>query len=421
MMQILLLSLTIILCIILSAFFSGSELAYSSVNTVRLETLEKDGNKKASRALKIVNNFDRALSTILIGNNLVNIAVSSLVSVLLIVLFGQVNGVKYSTLGTFVITVLIIIFGETIPKISARRNPTKKAMNYSFFISILMDVFFPVIFAVTGLIKVITSPFKGEKNEDVEESVEELQSIIETANSEGILDKDDTDLLKNAIDFSETTASSVMTARVDVLALSIDEEWEKILNFIDNSKYTRIPVYKGSIDNIIGILHLNSFYHTLIMNNNNAFNLEDILLKPCFAYKTTKLPTVLNLLKSSKQHIAIVTDEYSGTLGIISMEDVLEQLVGEIWDETDIVENEIIPVSDSSYILDGDVSIQDFIGLFNLDEEELNVDSETLGGLVVEQLNHFPEEGESFSFLNMTFKVLKMEKRRVAKVSVSKE
>lgn len=419
MISVVILLSAIIVCICLSAFFSGSELAYSSANHVRLENYVQDGNRQAKRAVVICRRFEQVLSTILIGNNLVNIAVSSLVSVLMVVVFGVEAGLKLSVLGTVVITVLIIIFGETIPKMAAGRNPTKTAMRNSLLLSVFMVVFAPVVFIVTLLVKLITLPFKGEKDSgDAEESVEELQSIIETAGSEGILDKDDTDLLKNAIDFSETTASSAMTARVDVMALSIDEDWDDIIRTVNNSRFTRIPVYEESIDNIIGILHLNTFYQELLKNNNQQFDLRKILLKPCYAYKTMKLPSVLNLLKSSKQHLAIVTDEYSGTLGVISMEDVLEQLVGEIWDESDTVESSVVRVSDSVYLLDGDVPVEDFMELFGLDEDTFEADSETVGGYVVEKLDHFPAENESFISDNLKLTVVQMDQRRVAKVKV---
>ena len=422
----------IIVCLCLSAFFSASEMAYSSCNAVRLESIKDDkgkGWKKASTAMKIVENFDQALSAILIGNNLVNIAASSMSSVLVIIVMtaAGLNPDSYGWLSTLVITVLVIIFGETMPKITAKRNATRIAMRNAPFVNFLMVLFKPIIWLVVKTIALITKPLKGEEDANQEESVEELQSIIETAEDEGIIDEDDSNLMQAAIDFADKSAMDVMTARVDVYAIDIEDSWEDIKKTVDASIYSRLPVYEGTIDNIIGILHLNKLFKTLanIEEQGRAIDEEEapidirtLLMPPCYVYKTMKLPKVLNQLKGAKQHLAIVTDEYSGTLGVVSMEDVLEQIVGEIYDETDVVEPELVKHNDTEFEVDGGMPVADLLELAGINEDDFDADSNTVGGWTIESIGSFPNEGDSFTYRNMTIKVLKMDGMRVEKVMV---
>ncbi len=422
----------IIVCLCLSAFFSASEMAYSSCNSMRLESIKDDkgkGWKKAATAMKIVENFDQALSAILIGNNLVNIAASSMSSVLVIIVMtaAGLNPDNYGWLSTLVITILVIIFGETMPKISAKRNATKIAMRNAPFVNFLMIVFKPIIWIVVKTIALITKPLKGEQDANQEESVEELQSIIETAEDEGIIDEDDSNLMQAAIDFADKSAMDVMTARVDVCAIDIEDSWKDIKATIDSSIYSRIPVYEGTIDNVIGILHLNKLFKTLanIEEQGKAIDEEEapidirtLLMPPCYVYKTMKLPKVLNQLKGAKQHLAIVTDEYSGTLGVVSMEDVLEQIVGEIYDETDVVEPELVKHNDTEFEVDGGMPVADLLELAGINEDDFDADSNTVGGWTIESIGSFPNEGDSFTYRNMTIKVLKMDGMRVEKVMV---
>ncbi len=409
----------ILACIIMSAFFSGSEMALSAANEIRLENLTEAGDRKAARTLYLVRHFDDILSTILIGNNLVNIAASSLVSVLVITAFGSD---RWSWAGTLILTIVVIIFGETIPKITAKRNATRTAISFTPAVSLLRIVFYPVTWIIVGLVHLIMLPLGGEKEEeeDPEESVEELQNIIETAEDEGILDSDDTELVQNAIDFAEVSASEAMTARVDVHAIDIEDDWADILSFVENTPYSRIPVYESSIDNIIGIIHLNRFLQQLVDSDGKPFDLRPMLMEPCYVYKTMKLPSVLAQMRNAKQHLAIVTDEYSGTLGVITMEDVLEQVVGEIWDETDTVEDEVKVISETSCEVDGDMPISEFFELEGLDEDSFEFESETVGGWTVEQFDRFPEEGESFEFEGLRITVLKMDGRRVDRILAEK-
>ena len=407
----------IILCIFLSAFCSGAEMSYSSCNPLRLESMRDRGSKRAALALKIIENYDNALSAILIGNNLVNIAASSLASVALITAAGNDD---YAWAVTAVITVLVIIFGETIPKIAAKKNANSKALAYARPVRCMTVVLGPVIWVVVKLIRLLTFWMKGDEGgESSEEAVEELQSIIETAEDEEVLDEDQSELVQAAIDFSEVSAFEVMTARVDVEAIDIEDRWEDILRTIEDSTHTRIPVYEGSIDNIIGILYLNHFLKA--MTDDGHADIRTLLMPPCYVYKTMKLPAVLNQLKKAKQHLAVVSDEYGGTLGVLSMEDVLEQIVGDIWDENDEVEQEVVLRTESEFELDGDMVISDFLELVGIREEAFDADSSTVGGWTMEMFGGYPKEGDSFEYESFSVTVLKMDGRRVDRVLIKKK
>jgi len=402
--------IAIIVCVVCSAFFSASEMAYSSCNKIRLENLSESGNKRAKLALSIANKFDDALSTILIGNNLVNIAASSLGSILVMLLLGE----KFTWLSTVVITIIVIIFGETIPKIASKRNANQYAMMNAYIVRFLMIILYPVTWIVVTLVNLLTSGIKGEPEED--RAVEELQTIIDTAEDEDVLDEDQSELVKAAIDFSEISVNEVMTARVDVVAIDIDDDREEILKVIDDSSFSRLPVYEDSIDNVIGVLYLNHFLKALI--DDPSVDLKTLLMPPCYVYKTMRLPDVLNELRHAQQHLAIVTDEYGGTLGVVSMEDVLEQIVGDIWDETDIVEPNYIIDPDGNYIIDGDMPISEFLELVSIDEDSFSFDSDTAGGWTIELLNSFPSPGDKLVYNNLSIRILETGDHRVDKILV---
>ena len=408
--------LGIVLCVIGSNYFSATEMAYSSCNRLRLENARDDGSKRAAIAVKIIDRFDDSLSAILIGNNLVNIAGSSLGSVLVILVCGSD---EYAWVSTVVMTVLIIVFGETMPKITAKKSANRKAIKNARFIRGLTLVLMPLIKLCVGLIRLLTKGLKGEKTDTDEESAAlELASIIETAEDEEVLDEERSELVQAAIDFGDVMAYEVMTARVDVVALDIDDAREEQLAVIEAAPVSRLPVYEDGIDNIIGVLYLNHFLKAL--TDETEPDIRSLLMPPCFVYKTMKLPAVLSELRRAKQHLAIVTDEYGGTLGVLSMEDVLEQLVGEIWDDTDTVEEEIVELKAGQYELDGDMVISDFLELVGINERDFEAESETVGGWTIEMFGAFPKEGECFDYEGFAVRVLKMDGLRVEKVLVTK-
>lgn len=405
----------IIICIIFSNIFSSAEMSYSSCNRLRLENAKEAGSKRAGVAVKIIDRFDDSLSAILIGNNLANIANSSLGSLLVLEICS--GDESYAWVSTLVITVLVIIFGETIPKIVAKSSANRFALTYAYFVRGLTIILKPLIWLIVGLVNLLTMGLKGEKEDaDEEAAVEELSSIIETAEDEDVLDEERSELVQAAIDFSNVMASEVMTARVDVIALDIDESWSEQLRVIDNAPHSRIPVYEDSVDNIIGVLYLNHFLKALA--GEEKPDIRRLLMPPCYVYKTMKLPAVLTELRRAKQHLAIVTDEYGGTLGILSMEDVLEQLVGEIWDDTDEIREEILERSSGEFELDGDMSISDFLDLVGIRERDFDAESETVGGWTIEMFGCFPSVGDSFEYGDVRVTVLERDGQRVEKVLV---
>ena len=402
----------IIVCVMCSAFFSATEMSFSACNKVRLEHESDNGNKKATVAFKIANKFDDAISAILVGNNLVNIAASSMGSIAVMMILSE----QYAWVSTAVITILVVIFGETIPKISSKKNATNFAMKFAYPVRTLMIVLKPVTFIVVSLVNLITNMLPDVEEEDTDAALEELHTMIDIAEDEDVLDEDASELVSAAIDFADIAASEVMTARVDIIAIDIDDPWEEILRTIDASPYSRIPVYEGSVDHVIGILSLNRFLKAMI--DQDKVEIRSLLLPTCYVYKTMRLPAVLSSLRNAQQHIAVVTDEYGGTLGVVSMEDVLEQLVGDLWDETDTVEKDIEKKGDGRYELDGDTPIYEFIELMRWKEDDFDYDSETVGGWCIEYNNGFPNVNSKFTFRDIEVTILEVSKRRVRRIQV---
>ena len=407
----------IVLCIVLSGVFSASEMAISSCNRVRMENEAEDGNKKAARVLKLSDDYDNTLSTILLSNNLVNIAASSLSTVYIILLTGSDD---LNWLITAVVTILIIVFGETVPKIISKKHANSLSQGMSGFIMALYYILMPINFIVVKITSLMAKPFgEKEKKSDEEEKTDELQAIIETAEDEGVIDADRSEIVAAAIDFSEVSASDVMTARVDIEAIDIDDPVKKIMKQVSRSRKSRFPVYKDSIDNIIGVMHLNPFLKAMASGKDP--DIKELMNDPCFVYKTAKLPHVLDVLKDARQHLAIVTDEYSGTLGIVTMEDVLEEIVGDIWDDNDEIEEEVIESESGELIVDGDMPIGDFLERLGIDEDDFDYESLTAGGWAIEYLEDFPKAGDAFDYGDYHITVTDAEERRVGRLTVTKK
>lgn len=406
----------IIVLVALSAFFSASEMSFSSTNKLRLENMVDDEVKGAALALKVAEKFDDALSAILIGNNLVNIAMSSIGSVVAILIAGE----EWTWVATLIITVLVIIFGETMPKIVAKKNANKLVLFVCYPVYALTVILKPLIWLVVGLANLVMMLLPKERTvRDEDEAQQELQSLIETAEDENVLDEEQSELVQNALEFGDIRVSEVMTARVDIEAIDIEDSFDEVMEIVEESTYSRLPVYEDSIDNVIGILYLNKFYRRL--TDQESVEIRSVLSNPVYVYKTTKLPVALKALRNAKQHLAIVTDEYGGTLGIVTMEDILEQLVGEIWDENDIVEeDEVVEHSEGVYELDGDMQLSDFCELMDWDEDELDAESATVGGWTIEMHGDFPKVGEGFIHDGVSLEVLEMDGLRVERVLVKK-
>lgn len=394
-----------------SAYFSASEIAFASANKMRLKKSAESGSKKAELAYYIYEHYETALTTILIGNNLVNIASSSLATVIAIQLLGE-GGVGVSTA---IMTVLILTFGEILPKILAKDHAEDFSLTTAPFLRFLMFLTFPLVFILGKLLKAINLIFGiPEQNPTVTE--DDLYSIIETVEDEGVIDEERSDLLQSALEFSEISAQEIITPRVDMVSIDVEDDMDSILEIAVHSRFSRIPVYEDSIDNIIGILYLNHFFKKIV--ETREFSIRSLLMDVCFIHKSMKLPSVLAELKRRKMHMAVVTDEYGGTLGVLTMEDVLEQLVGEIWDESDEVEVYFKTIDENTVEVDADISIYDFLEYFEIDERDFDSDYTTVGGWVIEMLNGFPEAQASFQYLHLKVWVQEITEHRILTVRV---
>ena len=402
-----------------SAFFSGSEIAYSSVNPLRLKRIYNDTkNQNARRALYITDNYDRALSSILIGNNLVNLASSTLATQLFIMLLadrGIVGENTAAAISTAAITVFVLIFGETVPKLSAKSDPERFSMKVSRPLRGFMVIFSPIVWLVMKLIGSISKHWKTEEDDDAV-TEDDLSEIIDTVEDEGVIDEETSELLQSALDFPDICAYEIITPRVDMVAIDIEDSREEIMEVIESSVYSRLPVYEDSIDNIIGVLHLNQFLKAMAAGE--EFDIRSKLLPVVFLHKTTILPQALRELREKKLHLAIVTDEYGGTMGLITMEDILEQLVGDIWDETDEIEDEMVELAPDLFEVDGSMRIYDFLEEFEIDDKDFDDDNATVGGFAIEQLGGYPARGESFDFEHLTITVKQLQNLRVTRVLV---
>lgn len=408
--------LGLLLCLLLSAFFSSANVAFSSANRLRIESAQENGARAGAvkGALAVLDHLDFSLAALTACNNLANISAATIAVALAYELSG---GGSWTWLAGVLTAVLVLVLGESMPEMVARKNANRFALRFALPVRALSLLLSPVVFVLGGLARLLTLPLRGERSaEDDDAAVEELQSIIETAEDEDVLDEGRSELLRSALDFSEISASEAMTARVDVVAIDIDDDWEDILETIANTTHSRLPVYEDSIDNVIGFLYLNHFLKA--MTESEKPDIRSLLMEPLYIYKTIKLPQVLTELRHAKKHLAIVTDEYGGTLGVISMEDVLEQIVGDIWDETDEVEHEVVERSAGEYELDGDMSIWDFLELAGIPEENFDFESDTVGGWTMEMFGRYPKAGDSFDYENLTVTVLKMDGLRVDRVNV---
>ena len=403
-----------LLLLALSALFSASESAFSECNRLRIESAAESGKRSAATALKLLDRFDSTIDAILLGNSLANILAVSIACVACVETYGSTRWMWLYAVGSLV---LIVLFGEALPRLIAGKNANSLTLSLAKPVRALTIIVTPFSWTLGRLAKLLTLPMRGEEQPEGDEAaVEELQSIIDTAEDESVLTEGRSELLKSALEFSELSASEAMTARVDVDAIDIDDDWDDIIAEIEGSTHSRLPVYEDSIDNIIGFLYLNHFLKAL--TDDPHPDIRAMLMEPLYVYKTIKLPQVLAELRHAKKHLAIVTDEYGGTLGVISLEDVLEQIVGEIWDETDEVETEVVEKAEGEYELDGDMTISDFLELVGLDEDDFECESDTVGGWAIEMFGRFPEPGESFDYDGLTVTILAMDKQRVDKVLV---
>ena len=396
--------LALIALVLMSAFFSASETAYTSLNRARLKAMANAGNRRAAKALALSEDYDRLLSGILVGNNIVNILSASLATVLFVRLLGGA-GVSVSTA---VMTVVVLMFGEIAPKTIAKDRPERVALAFYPPLSFILLLLKPIVFLTTCWQKLVYRVFRPTDDRGITE--EELITIVEEAENEGEIDEHESELIRSAIEFNDMTAEDILTPRVDITAVALDTPFDEITRVFESSGRSRIPVYEGNIDAIVGILHEKDFYRL-----RDRATLREMMSEPLCVVPSTRLAALLKLLQRTKNHMAVVVDEYGGVVGIVTMEDILEELVGEIWDEHDEVVEDIVRLSDDEWRVSGGASLDDLRELFPISDE---FESVTVNGWVLEVLGHLPQPGDTFDYGNLHVTVERVARRRVEQVRI---
>ena len=396
----------LVILVLFSAYFSATETAFSSLNKTRIKTLVEKGNKRAKLVLKLSDDYDKLLSAILIGNNIVNISMASIATVLFISLYGDIG----ATISTAVITVVVLIFGEISPKSLAKDSPEKFAMFSAPFISMLIVILTPLNFIFSQWKKLLSKLFKIEESQGI--SQEELLMIVDEVQQDGNIDDNSGELIRSAIEFRDLKAEEILTHRMDLEAVSIDADKQEIAEKFSQTKFSRLLIYDNSIDNIVGVIHQKDFY---IDGAIAPQSLSEIMSAPVFVQQSDKINDILKTLQKEKSHVAVVLDEYCGTLGIVTMEDILEELVGEIWDEHDEVVESFVKTSDNTYTVDCSVTTEEFFEFFELKPDEESI---SLSGWIMENLGDVPNVNDTFSYEHLDITVLETDIHRAEKISV---
>ena len=412
-MEMLIIIIALVVC---SAFFSASETALTGANRIRLKSMAENGSKGAKMALKLIDKYDKVITTILIGNNIVNIAASSIATVLATAIVGPENGALVSTV---VLTVVLLIFGEVMPKSIAKDNAEKLTVATSGVITFLTFIFTPLSWLFILLKRGVSKLFsKGKKEVSVTE--QELLAIIDEIEDEGVLEEQESDLVKSALVFDETMVDEIITHRVDITAVDINEDIETVKDIFISEEYSRLPVYEGSIDKICGFVSQKEFFKRyLTQKDSDRFLLRDIVQEIHYVPHLMKISEIMKQMQKDKIHMAVVLDQYGGTLGIVTLEDILEQLVGEIWDENDEVIPPVTFVSDKEFNVKGDVSLNDFRRYWqNRTGKSPVLDScaRTVGGWILELFGKIPEPNDTVTTEDFTITVLKVSERRIVKI-----
>lgn len=392
--------------LIMSAYFSATETAFSSLNKIRLKSTAANGNKRAQLVLKMAEDYDKLISTILIGNNIVNIASASLATVIFVEHFGEAG----ITISTAVMTVLVLIFGEISPKSLAKEAPESFAMFSAPFLNFMTVILTPLNFLFSFWKKMLAKVFKIDNDHKITQ--DELLVLVDEVTQEGGIDEDEGRLLRSALEFTDRSAENIITPRIDLEAVPLDASKEEIAKSFSESRFSRILVYKEDIDHIVGIIHQKDFY---TLTGITKKSVKDIMTEPVFVPKSIKIDDLLKILQKNKSHIAVVSDEYGGTLGIVTMEDILEELVGEIWDEHDDVVETFTKIADNKYKV---VCSGDLDSLYKFFDINKDAESITIGGWVMEQLGRIPNEGDTFKYENLDVTVTGTDYRRVLEIEV---
>lgn len=402
----------IVVLLLFSAIFSASETAYNSVNKARLRSIADDGNKRAIMAIKISDNFDKALTTILIGNNIVNLTASALTTIYVTNRFG----IEYVAAGTAIITVIVILFGEIIPKNLANEFPEAFSLFIAYPLNALIVLFTPIVWVLLKIKNFIVHLCGGEDKQPTL-TEEELMYIIDEIEDEGVLNEEESDLVKSALEFHDISISEILIPRVNVAAVDIEDSIGEIRDVFLSTHFSRLPVYEKTIDNIVGIIHQKNFFDMYLEGRRD---INEILQKPLYIFGLTAISEIMREMQKTKNHMAIVVDQYGGTQGIVTMEDIIEELVGEIYDETDEEDTSFVKLEEENeYEVSGDFSIRDFLENIELEDEEIETDCTSIGGLVMESLDHIPEIGETVDCGRFTFKVIDADEQKIERIHIT--
>ena len=398
----------IIICIIMSAYFSATETAFSTFNKIRVKNLAEKGNKRAASVIKLSDNYDTLISTILVGNNIVNILGASMATMLFVTLLKDAD--IASLVSTIVMTVAVLIFGEISPKTIAKKKPESFAAFSAPIITVFVYTFLPITFLFSHWQRLLAKMFKSSEEAGMTE--EELISIIEEAEEGGDINKEESTLIKSAIEFNDLEVGDILTPRIDITAVAADATKEEIATIFTESGYSRLPVYEENLDNVVGIIYYKDFF-TLAMNG--EVNISDIIKPVIYVAKNQAINDLLKELQSKQLHLAVVMDEFGSTAGIVTLEDILEEIVGEIWDEHDEIIEEIKEISENEYIVSGMASISKLFDLFDIDTE---CEASTVNGWVMTELGRIPEVSDTFEALGLRVEILEMDGKRVENLKV---
>ena len=391
--------------ILASAYFSATETAFSSINKIRLKNMAGDGHKKAKLVLDLAEDYDKILSTILIGNNIVNIASASIATVIFTKYFGD-GGV---TISTIVMTVLVLIFGEISPKSLAKEAPERFAMVSAPILKSFTVVLTPLNIVFMAWKRLLSRLFKVSDKRGITE--EELITMVEEAENDGEINTQESELIRSAIEFNDLSVTDILTPRIDIAAVDEEEEEGVIAALFESSGYSRLPVYRESIDDIIGVLHLKDFF------NNRGTPIEQLIKPVIFTMHSVPISKMLKLFQTSKCHFAVVTDEYGGTMGIVTLEDIIEELVGEIWDEHDEVVTEFAEISHGVYRVSGSANLDKAMKQMGLDEMESELS--TVSGWIINEIGKIPQEGEEFLCGELAVKILETDGKRILQAQLA--
>ncbi len=400
----------LVILVAFSAFFSASETAFSSLNQIRLKSRADDGDASAARVLAMAEQYDKLLSSILIGNNIVNIAAASIGTILFTRFFGPERG---ATVSTIVLTVVVLIFGEVTPKSLAKEMPERVATFVSPFLNLLMVILTPLTWLFSQWKKLLNHFVHSSESDSITEG--ELMTMVSEAENDGELTDRESELIRSAIEFDDVEVEEILTPRVDVVAVADDTSLEDLAQTFADSGYSRLPVYHGTIDNIIGVVHEKDFY---LARLKKAATLEDLVVPTLYTTGSTQISQLLRTLREQHHHLAVVVDEYGGTEGIITLEDILEELVGEIWDEHDEATEDFRQQADGSWLVSGSASVDDLFETLDLPEDD-EIDSNTVNGLVQEKTCHLPKVGDHFSLGSYNGVVTRCARRRVTEVRLT--